>query len=179
MGRLLNWKGFHLSLRAFAQFHREHEASEYWLIGDGPERKNLMSLVQKLGIADSVRFWGTLPRERVLELLDECDVLAHPSLHDSGGWVCLEAMAAKRPVICLDLGGPALQVTSDTGIKIPVITPTQVVYNLADAMLKLARNPVLRANMGEKAQQRICEEFSWDVKCQQMQKFYHEVLNRG
>src|SRR2546430_4418443 len=43
---------------------------------------------------------------------------SHPSLHDSGGWVCLEAMAAGRPVICLDLGGPGYQVTEESGIKI-------------------------------------------------------------
>ena len=37
----------------------------------------------------------------MLEKLAECDALAHPSLHDSGGWVCLEAMAAGRPVRAL------------------------------------------------------------------------------
>ena len=51
-------------------------------------------------------------------------MLIHPSLHDSGGWVCLEAMAAGRPVICLDLGGPGLQVTEKTGIKVKASTPT-------------------------------------------------------
>ena len=112
-------KAFHLGLRAFAQFHRQLPESEYWIIGDGPERKGLERLARQLGVAESVRFWGWLPRPEALRLLAECDVLVHPTLHDSGGWVCLEAMVAARPVVCLDLGGPGVQVTDETGIKLP------------------------------------------------------------
>ena len=63
-------------------------------------------LARELGITANVKFWGGIRRAQVLEKLAECDVLIHPSLHESGGWVCLEAMAAGRPVVCLDLGGP-------------------------------------------------------------------------
>jgi len=100
LGRLLHWKGFHLGLQAFARFVRDVPESEYWLIGDGPERRNLEQLAQRLGVAERVRFWGALPREEALSKLAEVDVLVHPSLHDSGGWASVEAMAAGRPVIC-------------------------------------------------------------------------------
>ena len=66
-------------------------------------------------------------------------MLVHPSLHDSGGWVCLEAMAAGKPVICLDLGGPGEQVTRETGFKIPALDPDQAVKDMARAMAVLAR----------------------------------------
>ena len=58
----------------------------------------------------------------------------------SGGWTCLEAMAAGRPVVCLDLGGPATQVTEETGIKVPAPVPNQAVSGLAEAMTRLARD---------------------------------------
>ena len=108
IGRLLHWKGFHLGLIAFAQLMQQCPNSEYHIIGDGPEQRSLERLVRRLGVEEKVRFWGSLTRQQVLRQLAECDVLVHPSLHDSGGGVCLEAMAAGRPVICLDLGGPAL-----------------------------------------------------------------------
>lgn len=85
---------------------------------------------------------------QALEKLAEVDVLVHPSLHDSGGYVVAEAMAAGRPVICLDLGGPALQVAEETGFKIPATTPEQVVAGMAQAMLWLARDDALRRRMG-------------------------------
>jgi len=74
----------------------------------------------------------------------------HPSLHDSGGWVTLEAMAAGRPVICLDLGGPALQVSEATGIKIPAISPPQVVADLASALKQLAGDPSRRHDLARR-----------------------------
>lgn len=172
LGRLLHWKGFHLGLRAFARFVREFPRSEYWIVGDGPERRNLERLARELGVADRVRFWGALPRAEALKKLAECDVLVHPSLHDSGGWVCAEAMAAGRPVICLDLGGPALQVTEETGFKIPARTPEQAVREMAEAMLRLARDPELRLRMGEAARRLVREEFSWERRGEQIRQVY-------
>jgi len=176
LGRLLHWKGFHLGLMAFARFVREFPQSEYWLVGDGPERRNLERLAQKLRIVDKVRFWGALPRAEALKKLAECDVLVHPSLHDSGGWVCVEAMAAGRPVICLDLGGPALQVTEETGFKIPAHAPEQVVAEMAEAMLKLAMDEDLRRRMGEEARRRVREEFSWERRGKELANIYRSVL---
>jgi glycosyltransferase involved in cell wall biosynthesis len=176
MGRLLHWKGFHLGLRAFAQLVQDVPDSEYWIVGDGPERKNLERLARKLGIIDKVRFWGALPRSEALKKLSECDVLVHPSLHDSGGWVCVEAMAAGRPVICLDLGGPALQVTEETGFKIPACAPEQVIEDMAEAMKRLAKDAKLRRKMGEEARRRVGKEFSWNTRGQQLQEIYSYLM---
>ncbi|GBD39718.1 hypothetical protein HRbin37_02004 [bacterium HR37] len=51
LGNLLHWKGFHLGLMAFARFVREFPQGEYWIIGDGPERRNLERLTRELGVA--------------------------------------------------------------------------------------------------------------------------------
>lgn len=176
LGNLLHLKGFHLGLMAFARFVREFPQGEYWIIGDGPERRNLERLTRELGVAQKVRFFGALPREEALKKLAECDVLVHPSLHDSGGWVCVEAMAAGRPVICLDLGGPALQVTEETGFKIPTRTPEQAVVEMAKAMLRLARDLDLRLKMGRAARRRVREEFSWKKKGQSLSVFYRDIV---
>jgi glycosyltransferase involved in cell wall biosynthesis len=175
LGRLLHWKGFELSLRAFARFARRYPASEYWIVGDGPERRRLEKLARNLGLASKVRFWGMIRRSQVLGRLADCDVLLHPSLHDSGGWVCLEAMAAGRPVVCLDLGGPALQVTVDTGMKVPATSPEQVVSDLAAAFYKLASSPELRARLSLGARERVEEHFDWEKKGLWMAKLYQSL----
>jgi glycosyltransferase involved in cell wall biosynthesis len=177
IGNLLHWKGYEFSLRSFAHFQSRFPAAEYWIIGDGPERERLRKLAQRLGVAESVTFWGAIPRRQVLEKLAECHVLLHPSLHDSGGSVCLEAMAAGRPVVCLDLGGPALQVTEDTGIKVPATSPEQIVSDLAAAMTRLARDPVLRVRLGIAARQRVQEHFDWAGKGDWLSEVYRQVLS--
>jgi len=175
IGNLLHLKGFEFGLRAFANIQPQFPASEYWIIGEGPEEKRLRAVAQELGITGSVTFWGLLPRAQTLQKLVECDVLLHPSLHDSGGWVCLEAMAAGRPVVCLDLGGPALQVTEETGIKVPAISPEQVVPDLAAALYKLASDPELHARLSLGAQKRVEEHFNWDKKGRLMAKLYESM----
>ncbi|MCU0515905.1 MAG: glycosyltransferase [Oscillatoria sp. Prado101] len=174
MGRLLHWKGYHLSVRAFAQAGILD--AEYWLLGDGPERQQLQSLVEELGVASRVKLWGRLPREESLRKLGQSHVLVHPSLHDSGGWTCLEGMAVGRPVICLDLGGPATQITEETGIKVPAPDPDRAVRGLAEAMIRLAGDPQLRQRMGEAGQQRVREVFDWDVKGEFFAQLCEDIL---
>ena len=174
MGRLLHWKGFHLGIRAFAAANLD---AEYWVVGDGPEEANLQALASELGISHRVKFWGRLPREETLLRLGESQVLVHPSLHDSGGWVCMEAMAAGRPVICLNLGGPAVQVTKETGIKVPAHDPDQAVKDLATAMAKLANNAQLRVQMGEAGQRLVQERYSWKVTGERLSQLYYEVVS--
>ncbi len=173
IGRMLHWKGFHLGLRAFAA--AAIPTAEYWLVGDGPEESYLRRLAESLGITDRVRFWGALPRRDVLTKLAQAHVLVHPSLHDSGGWVCLEAMAAGRPVICLDLGGPAQQVTRETGMKIPARTPPQAVRGMAQAMVVLANDPRLRARLGQAGKDRVASQYSWERRGELLSGLYRTI----
>jgi glycosyltransferase involved in cell wall biosynthesis len=178
VGWLLGWKGFHLGLQAFARLRDKLPNSEYWIIGEGPQQNQLKSLAESLGVQDRVRFLGRLPREEVFARLAECDVLVHPSLHDSGGWVCLEAMAAGRPVLCLDIAGPREIVTEETGFKVRAYTPEEAIAQLSEKMYTLAVNPDLRLRMAQASRQRIAEHFSWDAKCKQYALVYEEVVHQ-
>lgn len=176
MARLLHWKGLHLGIRAFAQANLPN--TEYWILGDGPEKKQLQTLVENLKIADRVKFWGKLPRHETLQKLAESHVLIHPSLHDSGGWVCLEAMAAGRPVVCLNLGGPAIQVTEETGFKIAAHTPEQAIREMAVAMASLAEEPELRLCIGQAGQKRVRECYSWTRRGHELSKLYEKIVGK-
>ncbi|MBW4554051.1 MAG: glycosyltransferase [Aphanocapsa sp. GSE-SYN-MK-11-07L] len=162
IARLLHWKGIYLGIRAFAQANLPD--AEYWVLGEGPELERLQALTLDLGITDQVKFFGLLPREEVLIKLGECTALVHPSLHDSGGWVPLEAMAAGRPIICLDLGGPSELVKPAIGLKVAANSPEQAVSDLATAMAKLAEDRNLCIQMGQAGQQKVKELYSWEAK---------------
>ncbi len=173
MARLLHWKGIHLGLRAVAAAGLPEV--EYWLVGDGPERSPLAQLAQRLGIHERVKFWGKTTREEAIAHLGQCHVLLHPSLHDSGALVCMEAMAAARPVICLALGGPALQVTPATGLSIPAHNPKQAVQDLAEAIRTLAGDGDLCQRMGAAGQARVQTHYSWSERGQALRQTYREL----
>jgi glycosyltransferase involved in cell wall biosynthesis len=174
IGRLLHWKGFHLGLKAFAAAAIPH--SEYWIVGDGPEASNLANLVRTLGLESRVRFCGAQPRTKALEMLAASHVLVHPSVHDSGGWVCLEAMAAAKPVLCLDLGGPAQIVTDTTGVIVAAENPGQSICDLAQAMTQVGTNAEVRRMMGDAGRARVRHEFMWEQKGQRLDDLYASVL---
>lgn len=175
MGRLLHWKGFHLGLRAFAAASLPH--TEYWIVGEGPQQERLQLLAETLGVAHQVKFLGRLPRQDGLAKLGECHVLVHPSLHDSGGLVCLEAMAAGRPVVCLDLGGPGVLVTSAAGFKIQPVDPEQAIAQMAAAMVKLAEDEDLRSRLGAAGRVVVREHYNWDRKILAQIQIYEQILS--
>jgi glycosyltransferase involved in cell wall biosynthesis len=174
IGRLLAWKGISLAIEALSQAQISN--AELWIVGGGPEDAELRRKVEELGVSDKVKFWGELLRTQAFEKLGQCHVLVHPSLHDSGGWVCLEAMAARRPVICLDHAGPGALVANGAGVKIPAESDRQVVRDIAAAMRLLAANPQLRVRMGEVGRNLVLAHFAWPSKCAEMSRMYATLL---
>ena len=173
-GRLVHWKGFDLGIRGLAESGLRD--AEYWILGDGPSRASLEALARELGVAELVKLPGSVPREDVINLLGRSHALVHPSLHDSGGWSCIEAMAAARPVICLDLGGPAVMVDNESGFKITPSTPAAAVAEVARAITAFATDRGLLRRKGEVARDRVRDLFSWEAKADQITRAYTSVL---
>ena len=174
VGRLLDWKGFQLGLKAFAL--ADIPNAEYWIFGDGPAHDKLVNLTKELKIDKLVKFWGMVDRSVVLEKLEKCHGLVHPSLHDSGGWVCLEAMAAGRPVICLDWGGPGFQVTDETGFKFYPTSPDLVVKELSAAMKNWVENVEFIHHKSIAARLRVKKNFTWSIKAEKLNDIYFELV---
>lgn len=175
IGRLLHWKGVHLALKGFAASGLT--SAELWIVGDGPEQARLEALAASLGIADRVKFLGRITRAQTFEKLGQCHVLLHPSLHDSGGWVCLEGMAAGRPVICFDLGGPKMIVTPDAGELLPAVDPATAVNDLAAAMRKYAGDPARIATAGEAGKRHVVQSFEWETKGCELARIYDQIAS--
>jgi glycosyltransferase involved in cell wall biosynthesis len=117
-GRLLAWKGVQLAVAALAR----PEAHDWTLdvYGRGPYEAAVREAIERFGVADRVALRGARPRKEVIEALATCDALLFPSMHDSAGWIVAEALALGRPVVCLDVGGPAMQVGDARGVRVPV-----------------------------------------------------------
>jgi glycosyltransferase involved in cell wall biosynthesis len=183
MGRLLAFKGYRFALEAFALARREAESagndsmagSELWLLGDGPERPALEALARTLELGDCVRMPGHLPRDEVFGMLCSSHALLHPSLHESGGGVCLEAMAAGRPIICFDLGGSALHVSEDAGFRVHALEPAEATAGLMRAIGAVAGNGEGRRAMGAAGRAYVRRHFVWEDRIAALAECYREV----
>jgi len=159
VGRLLEWKGLRLTLRAMACLKAQDVPSELTIIGEGPAFRKLQRQAQKLGISERLHWTGALPNDAVQRQYSRHHVLLFPSLRDSGGMVVLEALAHGVPVICADLGGPAAIVTGECGRVVSTNdkTDAQVAKHIADHLHHLARNRGLLERLSIGARRRAWE----------------------
>ncbi len=182
IGRLSVFKGFSFAVRAFARAVASGDpamaGTELWIVGDGEERGMIARRAAEGGVADRVRFLGNVTRDEVMRLLGESHALVHPSLHDSGGFVCLEALAAGRPVLGLDLGGTSVHVGPGCGVLLPATDPSAAIESLAGEMRRLASDPRARARMGEAGHAFVHDGFVWEEKVAPMAELYWHVAGR-
>ena len=113
VGRLLEWKGLAIALRAVSIIHQHYSGLRFVIVGDGPARTRLAMLSHQLGLTNVVEWAGWRAQPELEQHYRAADLLLFPSMRDSGGMVVLEALAHGMPVMCTDLGGPG-QIVNDT-----------------------------------------------------------------
>lgn len=145
VGRLLSWKGMHLSFQALARLKAQGQRVSLTIVGEGDGEAHLRDLARRLGIDDQLDWRGKLPRDEVMALYRTHDAMLFPSLHDSGGTVVLESISQGCPVVCVDLGGPPHFINAQCGRVVPVGDRSMgaVVAGLSEALSELARSPEL------------------------------------
>lgn len=142
--------------------------------GEGPLEGALKAQASRMGLADRVRFLGF--RSDAPRLHRAFDIFALPSLLEGLPLAVLEAMASARPcVVTAVSGNPELVEDGVTGFLVPPRDPEA----MAQALLKLAGDPALRAAMGAAGRRRIMDRFTLDATVRLMrQVLEREVLRQ-
>jgi glycosyltransferase involved in cell wall biosynthesis len=117
-----------------------------------------------------------MSRESLLKKMADCDVFLFASLRDGGGAVVVEAMAAGKPVICLDIGGPGFHINEKYGIKIKPDSPSQTIQEIADSLFLLHKNNSLRQSLGAAGRKRAESFYSWNKLGEQLLKIYENTI---
>ncbi len=156
-GRLLPWKGLHLGLKAMAALGSEIPHVHLTVVGSGSDQGRLQRLARRLGIERSVTWIPWVERNDLIQFYFQANLFLFPSLHDSGGMAVLEAMSFGLPVLCLDLGGPALSVDDSCGCVIPVgdRSEKEVVHLISDCLAKLLSDAPLLESLSRGAREHV------------------------
>lgn len=161
--RLEPESGLDILLKAFHIFRTQVRITDpsgrlkLRIYGDGSEYNALMGLAREIHISDDTEFYGRIANEEVARAFAGMDVICLPSLRESFGVAAVEAMACGRPVITSAADGFLETVVNDvTGLILQKLDE----YHLADALLKLYGDPLLRRAMGEAGRRRAVELYS-------------------
>ena len=167
VGNLIPRKGFDKLIEAFE--HVKEDALLY-IIGEGPERKNLEEQIQRLGLQQQVKLLGRLERKKINKVFQKSHVFALPSQLETFGVCYIEAMYAGLPVIATRCGGPEFFVQESDGILISVNDHDCLV----EAMNNIRGNYI---NYDPKQISLTCmEKFSPEVIAERLINIYNSLL---
>jgi colanic acid/amylovoran biosynthesis glycosyltransferase len=155
-GRLEWTKGLTYGLQALRHVVDAGVPVMLSIIGDGPERQRILFAIDDLGLGSSVRLLGRLAPIQVRDELRRSDIFVLPSLSEGLSNAAVEAMGCGLPIVLTDCGG-AREAVADgrEGFVVPLWDPAA----MGAALLKLARDPELRLQMGRAARERVLREF--------------------
>ena len=97
VGRLAPEKNQVFLIELMKYLVRENKHYKLLLVGDGPERKNLITLVKKYSLANNIKFIGNVTN--VEDYLQAMDIFMFPSKYEGLGIASIEAQAAGLPVL--------------------------------------------------------------------------------
>lgn len=116
VGRLHAVKDHAFLVRACERLDGRNVGFECAIAGDGPERRNLESLIRECGLEKRVKLLGHVPRERMDSLYDRADVVVLTSRSEGIPLVLMEAMAREKIVLAPAITGiPELVIAGRTG----------------------------------------------------------------
>lgn len=155
VGSLVPCKGHAVLIEAIATVAKIVPNILCLIVGEGPERARLESLIRRRHLEEIVILTGQ--RKEVPQLLSLMNLFVMPSLQEGLGLALLEAMAAGKPVIASNVGGiPEVICDSQTGLLVPPAQPNA----LAEALIALSRDPARMAALASNARKRVRECFS-------------------
>ena len=154
--RLYRPRDFETLLSAFARVRAELPTAHLLIVGDGPYRERIESLIEDLNLVRHVTMAGF--RRDTPEVLATSDIFVlSTAMWEGLPLTILEAMASGLPVVASDVGGIREEVVDhETGIVVPP-KDTAALYQ---SLLGLLANKGKARAMGQRGQERVFEYFT-------------------
>jgi len=155
VGRLVPQKNQKILIAAMSRLIASGLDIHLILIGDGPDRQQLVETVRDMKLEDRVHLTGQ--RTDIPEVLSALDIFALSSRWEGMPNVVLEAMATGLPVVATDVAGISdLVCEGQSGYIVPVDDPEK----MAQALKMVAESSERRRSFGRYARTRCEQEFS-------------------
>jgi glycosyltransferase involved in cell wall biosynthesis len=167
LGRITTEKNVEALLRAWRLVRPE--GCLLVIVGDGPLRSSLQAAGE-----DDVLWWGYEPSQaRRVALLQLAEVFLLPSLVEGLSLALLEAMACGTACVATDAGADGEVLEGGAGI---VISTQGVTTQLRTLLPVLRDQPVLSAELGRRARQRVMERYTLERNIDALERLYGELM---
>lgn len=169
--RLTRWKGVDGIIRVLADLKELASDIMLLVIGDGPERSNLESLAKDLGVADKVKFLGSVHYDITLNYMRAADLFVLNTNYEGLSHTLLEAMTAGVPIVTTNVGGnPEVIEDGKSGLLVDYKNDAQ----LEAAIVKILQDNELAKRLSSEATKHL-SDFSWSKTMDETVKILNGV----
>ena len=172
VGRLEKEKSIDFLLKAFVSIHKKVPAAVFVLVGDGSEKKKLMTLAKRLDIEKYVYFAGVIATKNIPKVYHDAELFLFSSRTETQGMVVSEALAAGLPVV-------AVRDAVFTNVIIDGVNGVLMEKNIpafAKQVISLMHDEKRRHQM-TKAALEMAQRYSLDVTAQAFENVYNQMIN--
>jgi len=160
--RLSPKKGLDVAIRACAKLRDNNVKFLFEIAGDGPQRRDLDELIERLGLSDKVKLLGARPNDQLTELFSRASVFLIPCVKTAEGDMdgipvaMMEAMACEVPIVSTVISGiPELVEDGVTGR----LAPEKDVDALAQILQELLGDMDKIEQFGKAGHKRVLKDF--------------------
>ena len=176
VGRLVHRKGQDFLIQSLPAILEKHPTAHILMVGEGPYRKDLTKIVEKLKLSQAVTFIGRIQYKDLPRYICAGDIFAMPSrsrlagLEVEGlGIVYLEASSCALPVVAGRSGGAPDAV--DEGVTGFSVDGTSTV-EISSVIIKLLDDPAKAKAMGTAGRSWIIEKWRWEIWSKQFNALF-------
>lgn len=172
-----NWKGIKYLLDAIKIVKERIPTVKLNLVGSGNYVDHYRDYSKDIGIEKNIVFAGPLRGKKLLDAYLKTNVLVLPSISEaeSFGIVLIEAGACGKPVIGSKIGGIPYVIDDErTGLLVPPKNSEA----LAEAIIKILKNPKLAKKMGENGYKKVRKYFTWDKQVKKTKEIIENLIKK-
>ena len=173
--RLENKNGTHDVIEAANHFKNDIKDFKIIVVGDGPDRKKIETMIEKYNLKDKVFLLGRVQYFDLPKLMAACDIFVRPSLAEGFGISFIEAMACGVGVVATPVGGIVdFLKDKENGLTCQPGNPKDI----AEKIKTLIQDKALRNELVKNARKMVQDIYGWDKIAERLRNIYQEILNK-
>lgn len=170
--RLHPIKNLKALVRVFVRLSKNYKNTRLWIVGDGPDRKELESLIEVSGVKDLVTMYGY--QDNPARFFKSANVFVLPSFSEGHPVSLVEAMVSEIPVVATRVGGAVEIITdAENGWLIDPLSDDDI-YDKIEKVMRLPKEE--SAVMLKRSRQQAVESFSPEEYLSSLDNLYRSLL---
>jgi len=169
VGTLKPWHGLSTLVEAFEFVHQQNPNTQLLIVGDGPEKNNIIQDLKDRNLLSATKFTGSVPHSEIPSLLNSMNVAVAPYPRMENFYFSplkvFEYMMAGLPVVASNIGQLNDLIQNE---KNGFLYPPENIESLSKILFRLNEDSHLRQTIGTAAKAHIIQNHTWDIVVSQI-----------